>query len=144
VLSHVNLTMKVAPAGVLVWAVDMATGDPAPAVPITFHEQDHGVVGVVDTNQDGVARLRLRHNHQSIIAFSEGPFTAIADGWGRGLGPEDFGVMGGLPRREFRAYLYTDRAIYRPGQTVHLKGVIRADDDGWLRLGEVTETHIVV
>ncbi len=30
----------------------------------------------------------------------------------------------------WRAYLYSDRPIYRPGQPVHLRGVVRIDNDG--------------
>ncbi len=31
--------------------------------------------------------------------------------------------------RSYQGYLYTDRPIYRPGQTVYFKGILRADDD---------------
>jgi alpha-2-macroglobulin len=30
---------------------------------------------------------------------------------------------------DYQGYLYTDRPIYRPGQTVYFKGIVRADDD---------------
>ncbi len=30
---------------------------------------------------------------------------------------------------EYFAYLYTDRPIYRPGQTVNFKGILRKEDD---------------
>ena len=29
--------------------------------------------------------------------------------------------------------LYTERPLYRPGQTVYFKGLLRADDDGALQ-----------
>ncbi|MBC7237178.1 MAG: hypothetical protein H5T69_15155, partial [Chloroflexi bacterium] len=32
-------------------------------------------------------------------------------------------------RQEYRAYFYTDRRIYRPGQKVYFKGIVRRDQD---------------
>ncbi|NIN63183.1 MAG: hypothetical protein GTO63_00390, partial [Anaerolineae bacterium] len=45
----------------------------------------------------------------------------------------------------FSAYFFTDRAIYRPGQTVYFKGVLREDDDAHYSLptGDVRVNLII-
>lgn len=37
---------------------------------------------------------------------------------------------------KYRVYGFTDRPLYRPGQTVHIKQIVRRDDDGELRPAE--------
>jgi len=35
---------------------------------------------------------------------------------------------------KYAAYIYTERPIYRPGQTVYFKAIVRRDDDAVLSL----------
>ena len=36
--------------------------------------------------------------------------------------------LGSGPDRNLRGYTYTDRPVYRPGDTVHFKTIIRAEN----------------
>ena len=98
----------------------------------------------VTTDADGVAQIELSANRGSVWAYSESPFTAIAEGWGRGISPWDFGVSKGIGMRDFRAYITTDRPIYRPGQTVNFKGAIRAEDDAIYSLPNMQEVVAII
>ena len=45
----------------------------------------------------------------------------------------------------YQALFYTDRPVYRPGQTVYFKGILRVDDDAHYSLPEPgTEIDVVV
>src|SRR5262249_23754898 len=46
-----------------------------------------------------------------------------------GISPFQFSLPSELQAREWVGQLYTDRPIYRPGETVQLKGIVRRDDD---------------
>ena len=46
-----------------------------------------------------------------------------------GSSPWDFNVSDGVYGQDYRTYITTDRPIYRPGQEVNFKGMIRAEDD---------------
>ena len=66
-----------------------------------------------------------------VIVDREGDATLALSSWSGGIGPWSFGLPTtfGSPLPAVTAHVYSDRPIYRPGQTVHLKGIVRADDD---------------
>src|SRR6185436_14817357 len=57
------------------------------------------------------------------------PFAGVASDWSSGINPGDFGLPASYGLAKMAAHVYTDRPIYRPGQTVNFKGVLRAEDD---------------
>ena len=65
--------------------------------------------------------MRVTENGRHGVASTE---------WDRGAVYWSLGVEAWNEYRpSIKAHLYTDRPIYRPGETVYLKGVIRAEDD---------------
>jgi len=129
VVSDLNLTLKTGPDETLVWAVDLETGDPVPDLRLEVTELREGQRGVITTDGEGIARLELPDDYHDLVVVSESPFAAVGSGWGRGIGPWDFGVGEGQRAEDYLTHIYTDREIYRPGQTVSFKGVVRSDDD---------------
>ncbi|MCJ7549484.1 MAG: Ig-like domain-containing protein, partial [Anaerolineae bacterium] len=144
VVSTLNLTLKTGPEETLVWAVDLATGNPVPDLKLMVTEIYEGRQGSITTDSEGIARLELPHDYHNLMVLSETPFAAVASDWGRGISPWDFGVGGGLSSEDYQAYIYTDRAIYRPGQTMAFKGVIRAEDDAQYSLPGVSSVTIEI
>ncbi len=133
VVSNLNLTLKSGPKEAVVWATDLSSGAPVANLALNFSHYD-GALGTATTDADGIARLALPEYRNNLIVVSDVPFAAVAEGWGRGIGPWDFGMGGGVYAQDYRVYIYTDRTIYRPGQTVNFKGVLRAEDDVTFRL----------
>ncbi|MBL7183244.1 MAG: Ig-like domain-containing protein [Anaerolineae bacterium] len=145
VVSHINLTVKSGPRDQLAWATDLASGEPVPDLSLTFVAQESGRLGSAKTDADGVARLDLTAQpYGPIIVYSEEPFTAGSPQWGRGTSPWDFGLQGGYGWSDLRVHTYTDRPIYRPGQTVYFKGVIRTEDDVSYTLPDVGRVRVRV
>ena len=63
--------------------------------------------------------------------FNDGRDAAVvASWWNDDIGPWNFDLS--FKDRQFNSgiAIYTDRPIYRPGQTVYFKGIVRNDDDG--------------
>lgn len=121
-----TVTVKRSHDEILVWVTDMASGDPVPDAPITIYRQGNVLLtGVTDSEGILRARLDLVSNVVSGDYRSSTPEEAIV------VIAEDenlFGVW--YSNREnvlntTRAYIYTDRPIYRPGDTVYFKGVLR-------------------
>ena len=65
----------------------------------------------------------------AVLGDYGGPFGVAVSDWNNGIAPWDFGVYANYYANVYNAYLYTDKPIYRPGQTVHIKGIVRTEDD---------------
>jgi uncharacterized protein YfaS (alpha-2-macroglobulin family) len=130
VVSKFNLTLKTFQDGALVWATDLQSGEPAPGVNLAFYSSEGSKIGSATTGQDGVAQLAFDQTRQNmILAISTEPFAAVQNGWNSGISPYDFQLQPAYSLPPYRAHIYTDRSIYRPGQTVYFRGIIRAEDD---------------
>ncbi len=130
VVSKFNLTLKTSQHGVLVWATDLQSGQPVPDLKLDFYGPGAEQLGAAFTQANGVAwRTLERDDRQVNLAISTEPFAAVQNGWSSGISPWDFQLQAEYGRLTYRAHIYTDRAIYRPGQTVYFKGVVRTEDD---------------
>ncbi|MEA3309224.1 MAG: Ig-like domain-containing protein [Chloroflexota bacterium] len=144
VVSELNLTLKTSPEEALLWATDLATGEPVANLDLTFFSPYNGWNEEATTDADGVAQISRARNREQVWAYSETPFTAIAEGWSQGLNPWDFGVSEGVSSQEYRSYITTDRPIYRPGQTINFKGVLRAEEDASYQLPGVNQVQVSI
>lgn len=137
VKSGINLALKQTPTEALVWASDLATGRPVSGLDITFFGTGDLVVGPATTDADGLALvedgLGTQDLWNSFFAMAglpgEDDFAIAYNGWDDGVSPWNFDVESEFWSSRYRGYLYTDRPIYRPGQQVYFKGILRADDD---------------
>ncbi len=131
VLSDYNLTFKYSSDKAMTWLTDLDQANPVPGADIRIHtEQD--LLAFMTTDADGIAY----GEHESVpdtwlprFAFSEQPFAVAVSEWRNGIESWQFNIPAEYYQAPSNAYFYTDRNIYRPGQTVYYKGVIRHDDD---------------
>ncbi len=88
------------------------------------------------TGADGVAQVTFgttRQSYQALLAVASGPggqMGVASSDWQDGISPWDFNLGSGASASSYQAYVYTDRPIYRPGQTVYWKAIVRRDNDG--------------
>ncbi|HEY66563.1 MAG TPA: hypothetical protein G4O02_18595, partial [Caldilineae bacterium] len=140
VISRLNLTLKHTESEALVWATDLKTGRPVADLPIRLLGEE-GLEIEGRTDADGVFRTTFASRKQwaPLYVFAGKPgeetFAATINQWTRGISPWEFGLSVGYDR-PVNAYVYTDRPIYRPGQTVHWKAIVRRDDDAQYSLLE--------
>ncbi len=137
--SDVDAIVKASRQQVLVFAQDMKTGKGREGARVLIAEGNQILVDA-KTGPDGV----LLQDWPQIRPERGGAFrTLILDGAhaaGTSLGNPG-GVVQGLSPR---AYLYTDRPAYRPGQTVQLRGVVREVKDGQYHAPEGEEYRLEV
>ncbi|CAG0935203.1 Alpha-2-macroglobulin [Thermoflexales bacterium] len=147
VASRVHLTLKTAPGEALVWATDYRSGQPVPNLSITFNTYNGTSVGSANTDSQGLARLRHTTSEGVQGAVAVEPYAAISNNWSNGIAPYEFGLDGGYyggATPGYNNYLYTDRPIYRPGQTVNFKGILRKENDVKYSLPDVTKVHLTI
>ena len=120
--------------GALAWVTDLKSGLPVADVKVRFTDGDKLDLEAT-TDQDGIARVTFDQPHRSwdpLVALAngaDGQFGVASNNWEDGISPWNFNLPGGGSTQAYMGYVYTDRPIYRPGQTVYWKAVIRRDDD---------------
>jgi alpha-2-macroglobulin len=127
-----NITLKATSTEGLAWVTDLESGAPQANVPVMFYDKDFNQVGTTtSTSQNGL--VYLKGINSPVYARVEGTnhLAFVSTDWGSGVWTGDLGIAEnyyGNTNSPF-AYLYTDRAIYRPGQDVFFKGLVRQNDD---------------
>ncbi len=139
IVADTNIVIKETPNFIHVWTTDLATGDPAPNRDVTVYlTEDDAITGELSgtTDADGLLTLE-RPNSEQWFGYRGRSFAVTGE-----AGEPNFGVaianwnqsariyeMGISPQEEGGAddgvYLYTERPLYRPGDTVYFKGWLR-------------------
>ena len=132
VVSNIHLTFKLSPTEALVWAMDLRQGTPLQGAPITILDNSGVEVASGLTDSEGVFRSPIPTKSDGYTAYyatlglpGEENFSLALSTWNVGTSPWDFGITNDYSGPRLKAYLYTDRPIYRPGQTVYFRAVVR-------------------
>ncbi|MBN1889692.1 MAG: Ig-like domain-containing protein [Thermoflexales bacterium] len=151
VVSRLNLTLKTAEREALVWVTDLQSGQPVPNVNVALYDYEGKQLGQASSGADGVARAKIEAGYNVAMALATEPFAAVSSDWSRGVSSWDFGLEASYGQPGYRAHLYTERPIYRPGQTVYFRGIVRAEDDvayslDWLNQDRPRqkEVHVII
>lgn len=123
--------------GGLAWVFRLSTGEPVPGAVAERWTRRGGVhaSAVADGNglvriPDPVPRSDPRSVRQGVLIRGEPGSLTLQGGW-----------YGGLPDSH-TAYAYTDRPLYRPGETIHMTGVVRRSVRGGLAIPSIREVHV--
>jgi len=149
-VSNLNVTLKTSGSEAFLWVVDLRTQTPAANVPLTLYSDKGKVLtsGVTDTNgiwQGQVLPATSHTDGLSEVSFLTGGIGGIdtgvvsailgqpgddlfgmsADSWDQEISPWNFGLSTGGASPNKMMYIYTERPVYRPGDTVHYRGILR-------------------
>ncbi len=147
-VSDTALLMKRGSDTTIVWATDIHTGTPAVGIPVFLYLSDMDPMTVY-TDDQGVATFtyprRTDLYSRSVALVDDGErFGITASDWTDGLYPYQFGIDVDTQPAAFRTYMYTDRPVYRPGQPVHFRGVVRARQDNDYQLTEFDAIEVAI
>ena len=126
-----NITFKVTGNEALAWVTDLETGKPQVDVNVTFYDEKYKAVGTVKTDGNGLAYLSGVKNTTFVQVTGKDHLAFASITWGSGVSAGDYGLYETYYSNTNTpfAYLYTDRPIYRPGQDVFFKGIVRQNND---------------
>ena len=150
VVADTNIVVKEMFGEVHVWVTDLASGQPAAGRDLTLYDDQGVPVGKAVSDNNGFATFP----HDSLNDYLAG-VTVVSNSagqagfgigssvWNTGVTPWQFGIpaSSGQASDNF-AYIYTDRPIYRPGDTVYFKGIVRDDNYGRYALPEVNTLEL--
>ena len=121
VVTEIAVITKAAPGRLLSFVVDRRTGDPiAGAINRVWIDQKE--VASKRTDQQGLMDMAITQDkpeNVAVLTTYQDQFAVDTPGtWNLGAGPD----------RNLRGYTYTDRPVYRPGDTVHFKTIVRSEN----------------
>lgn len=147
VLTNIWLTLKYSWNQALVWATSLKTGKPIKDALIKFYSVDYKKFISGNTDKDWFFETKLnlkdfvtqRNDYNPefwVTAESEGDFAFIGSNWSSWISPYNFGYSYDFhwpkdPEYRMDSYVYTDRPIYRPGDNVNFKWILRLRDSDW-------------
>jgi hypothetical protein len=148
--SQVNLTFKLGATEAFVWAVDLPSQTPVADAPIVIYD-NAGVPlasGMTDANGIWQGAIGDREPYSQAYAILGAPgdenFALAINNWNLGVSAYDFGYGQNVQKPHTEIYMYTDRPMYRPGQTVYFRGVVREAFNGRYQLPTVNAITITL
>ncbi len=132
------IVLKIGTDSMLAWVLDLDTGDPVNGASVLVEGSGAPPKNTGVTDASGLVTFPLAaiefgkgRGAIRVSTQSGGRFGTVSSAWRRGIDPYQLGI----PTEYYSAttrligYVYTDRAIYRPGEEMNFKVVIRRDDD---------------
>lgn len=146
-VTNLGLTVKDSPANTLVFVTRLDTGAPVPGAAVSIVKADNSTVWRGTTDADGVAiapSTPLRDPDEwyqtntpfLVLAEKDGDVAYTSADWHEGILPFEFGLPLNLRERDpmLRGSVFTDRGVYRLGETVQFKAILRQNTPGGVRL----------
>jgi uncharacterized protein YfaS (alpha-2-macroglobulin family) len=141
--SSTALTLKYSGHQALVWAKDMSTGAPVKGATIGLHDLQGKTKITGATDAEGFFETQINAEDFAVDGNTWNPelwvsaqtptdFAFVGSSWTTGISGYDFGTAEEwTPSKDglwLMSEIYTDRPIYRTGDTVHFKGILRLKD----------------
>lgn len=133
----VAIVTKLSQNELLTWVLDYVSG--APLANVTVQGSGPGLAAnaTAQTDASGLATFAVpgprevtnRERWYGVRAAGTGRSGVASTRWQTGSEPWQLNIPPDYWQRSYVAYLYTDRPLYRSGETVHYRGVVRTDND---------------
>lgn len=128
-LTDIGLAWKLTEDSAFLYAYSCQSGNPLPGVELALFGEDAAPFETTTTGTDGTALLPRADHHRLLRARLGGdtlilPYDESLPTVSMWRFPINFRWHGAPKNRRF-VHLFTDRSLYRPGETVHLKGIVR-------------------
>ncbi|MEI6175996.1 MAG: MG2 domain-containing protein [Verrucomicrobiota bacterium] len=147
-LTDIGLAWKVNAKEALVYAFSCQTGAPLPGVKFELFGEDATSIQTATSDASGLATLpRLENARHLQASLGEDTYLTAFDSSMETVGLWHFPVRyswNKQPETSRKAFLFTDRSLYRPGETFRLKGIIRTLHGNAIEAGKIGPARIVI
>ncbi|MGV3622647.1 MAG: alpha-2-macroglobulin family protein [Archangium sp.] len=147
-VSDLAAHIKVGPKSSLAWVTRLSDGKPVADADVSVFDAAGTQTWTGKTNAEGFAdipgatALKLKapkydweYPFALVVAQKDGDVSATANTWASGVEPYEFGLSQAWEgeKPQSNSFVFTDRGIYKPGDEVYIKGVVRYRVLGELR-----------
>ncbi|HET9623236.1 MAG TPA: MG2 domain-containing protein [Kofleriaceae bacterium] len=154
-VTDLGIVLEVGEASGIAWVTTLSTGEPVAGAQVHVFRPDGKLVYSDVTSSDGLVKIpssavakqkkpppleaeampeaaqdwETNYTSQRLIVTAEtaGDLAVVDGNWSSGIQSWSFGVRqdhtGGATK--IRGFIQSDRGLYRPGETVHFKGLVR-------------------
>ena len=143
-ITELGITGKFSRENNTIWVTELKTGDPVPNSRVEIRDENNRIRWSGKTDKDGKAEspgwgpLKIPSpdrwsKPQQWIFASKGKDTAVLSSeWGTGVYPYYFNIQYDWNPQPIQnqGHVFTERGIYRAGETVHVKGIFREQEMG--------------
>ena len=153
-VTNLGISAKFSPHQNVFLVTDLKTASPVSGASVTLRGPNNAVFWQGTTNEQGLAEAPGWHAAgipwndrwdvppQFVFVEKEGDMAFTSSLYNRGLQPYRFGIGGYqtdledwsanlyAPGITYKGVIFTDRGLYREGETVHFKSIIRQKTDG--------------
>ena len=136
-VTDLAMTAKYSPHGLMLWVTSLSAGTPVAGADVAvWRTGGDKALWRGKTDAGGLALVRNpdllgaeEDRRLLFFASKDGDQSYVSSGSQGGISPWDFGLDATWDNKESNliGVLFTDRGLYRPGEGVFLKGVIRRD-----------------
>ncbi len=134
-VSDIGLTSFQGDNGLWVFARSLVDASPLAGMEVRLLAKDNAILGTAETDAQGKASFEaaaLRgpggNAPRALLAYGAAGDFAVLDLSAPSLDLSDRPIGGRTPPAAVEAYLYSERGIYRPGESVYLVGLLRDRD----------------
>ncbi|MCB8949807.1 MAG: Ig-like domain-containing protein [Ardenticatenaceae bacterium] len=150
VVADTNIVVKEMFGAVHVWVTDLQSGQPVAGRNLTLYSEQGVSLGTAVSDQNGFAQFEYNPTQNylegaTVVSGQPGQagFGIGSSIWDENIRPWEFDIPASSGDEvETLAYIYTDRPIYRPGDTVYFKGIVRETNYGRYNPPTVTELDL--
>lgn len=143
-ITDLGVTLKTSAENSLIWVTSLQTGEAQGNVSVELKDQNNRTLWTGSTDANGLAlapgltelkpAVANQWSNPQVYVFvtSPGGDAVLSSAWNDGLEPWRFNISYNYSPQQASAKtaLFTDRGIYRPGETVHLAGLTRRLKNG--------------
>ncbi|HEX6973571.1 MAG TPA: MG2 domain-containing protein, partial [Vicinamibacterales bacterium] len=144
-VTNLGISLKDSPQNTLIFVTRLDSGAPVAGAAVSLVRLDNSTYWRGTTGPDGVAMapntpLRKAEDPESFAfiatAEKDGDLAYVANDWSEGIAPWEFGIGVNLGEADpmLRGSVFTDRGVYRLGEEVRLKAILRQNTPNGIRL----------
>ena len=133
-VSDLGLLTKTNDDDLFVSVNTLSSAQPVSSAKVTLISANNQIVESVNTNSEGVAMFRNLSERKNakipkLIRVEKGnDINYIFLGENTVFQTYIFDFLGGTAKSDYKAFIYGDRELYRPGDTMHIAGIVRDEN----------------